>query len=126
MTGRKLSLRKRLWKRGRNTCRYCGRILGKGELTADHTKPKVNGGTNNLGNIVPACRSCNQKKGAMSVAKFLQHRIFTDPESGLNKCRRGQPHQFDLTYALAPLPPGTGMHYAPRAKASPLSPEPLK
>lgn len=40
-------------------CVYCG-----GEATTiDHITPRSKGGTNNLANLVPACKDCNEEKG---------------------------------------------------------------
>lgn len=49
-------------------CAYCG---GQGPLVRDHAIPLVLGGTNDISNIVPACRSCNERKGRMLREEFL-------------------------------------------------------
>jgi phage terminase large subunit-like protein len=41
-------------------CTYCGRLAD----TADHILPHVLGGSNELSNLTPACRSCNSSRGA--------------------------------------------------------------
>ncbi len=43
-------------------CLYCGRT--DRPLTRDHVVSLKRGGPNDIGNIVPACRSCNSRKGA--------------------------------------------------------------
>ena len=48
-------------------CAYCG---GAGPLEADHRIPLSRGGANNIDNILPACRSCNGKKHAMTEDEF--------------------------------------------------------
>lgn len=45
-------------------CYYCGQ---SGPLTIDHRVPLVSGGKHTKANVVPACRSCNAKKGAREV-----------------------------------------------------------
>lgn len=40
-------------------CTYCGRT---GRMTRDHVIPVSRGGTNDIGNIVPACLPCNSGK----------------------------------------------------------------
>ncbi|MBN1228011.1 MAG: HNH endonuclease [Deltaproteobacteria bacterium] len=52
------------WKRkiSDGRCYYCGRIFDKAELTMDHIVPLVRGGKSTKGNIVPACKECNNKK----------------------------------------------------------------
>lgn len=42
-------------------CAYCHE---QKPLTVDHVKALSRGGSNDIGNIVPACRSCNSRKGA--------------------------------------------------------------
>jgi 5-methylcytosine-specific restriction endonuclease McrA len=48
-------------------CAYCG---AQGPLQADHRIPLSRGGTHHIENILPACRSCNLRKGATSEADF--------------------------------------------------------
>ena len=52
------------WKRRRavGRCHYCGRQVGARALTMDHLIPLVRGGRSNKGNLVPACKDCNNKK----------------------------------------------------------------
>lgn len=52
-------------------CAYCGK-RAKGHLTQDHITPLSRGGSHTLSNIVPACRSCNSKKGTGAVLKPVQ------------------------------------------------------
>jgi len=44
------------------TCYYCGRRVDPGELTMDHIVPLIRGGKSTKGNLVPACKDCNNKK----------------------------------------------------------------
>ena len=46
----------------RGICNYCEKKYPVNELTMDHVVPLARGGRSNKGNIVPACRNCNQKK----------------------------------------------------------------
>ena len=41
-----------------------------GPLQVDHRVPLSRGGTNSIDNILPACRSCNGRKHAMTEAEF--------------------------------------------------------
>lgn len=52
------------WKRRRSSgvCHYCGENVGAKALTMDHLIPLVRGGRSNKGNLVPACKECNNKK----------------------------------------------------------------
>lgn len=56
----------------RQRCYYCGwkqaRIVRPGEgLTIDHVVPRSAGGSDDLDNLVPACRTCNSIKGKRSI-----------------------------------------------------------
>ncbi|MFC1863975.1 HNH endonuclease [Thermodesulfobacteriota bacterium] len=58
-------LRKSAWwmrKTREGKCYYCNREVGKPELTMDHIVPLSRGGKSKKGNIVPACKECNNKK----------------------------------------------------------------
>jgi 5-methylcytosine-specific restriction endonuclease McrA len=48
-------------------CAYCGK---RTKLTMDHIVPLVNGGFHGSPNIVPACRSCNSRKGVRPPPPF--------------------------------------------------------
>ena len=52
------------WKRrcAKGSCHYCGQSVPPGELTMDHIVPIARGGKSTKGNIVPACKECNNKK----------------------------------------------------------------
>jgi 5-methylcytosine-specific restriction endonuclease McrA len=43
-------------------CHWCGGSFPPGELTMDHIVPLVRGGTSSRGNVVPACKECNNRK----------------------------------------------------------------
>lgn len=81
------------WKTGerRRYCAYCGKQMklrcAKGQPTPpnkstwDHVIPKKHNGH---GVTIPACFSCNQAKGAVSLQEFL----LSDYFSGLSKNKR--------------------------------------
>jgi 5-methylcytosine-specific restriction protein A len=52
------------WKRkcAEGVCYFCGRKVLPKELTMDHMVPVIRGGKSSKGNIVPACKECNNKK----------------------------------------------------------------
>ena len=52
------------WKRKRaaGVCHYCGGRFPPAELTMDHLVPLVRGGRSTKGNLVPACKPCNDAK----------------------------------------------------------------
>lgn len=48
-------------------CAYCGK---KRPLTRDHQIPLSRGGTDDIWNIAPACKSCNSSKNAQTPDEF--------------------------------------------------------
>ncbi len=56
--------RSQWWKRKRSEgiCYFCKRKVLPKELTIDHIVPVIRGGKSTKGNIVPACKDCNNKK----------------------------------------------------------------
>ena len=46
----------------KGVCYYCHREVGSKNLTMDHVVPLSRGGKSKKGNIVPACKICNNKK----------------------------------------------------------------
>jgi len=52
------------WKRrlAKGTCHYCRQAVSPGDLTMDHIVPIARGGKSTRGNVVPACKSCNNEK----------------------------------------------------------------
>jgi 5-methylcytosine-specific restriction endonuclease McrA len=46
----------------KGTCHYCGARVGSNHLTMDHVVPLSRGGKSSKGNLVPACKACNNKK----------------------------------------------------------------
>lgn len=52
------------WKRkcARGICFYCQRHIPARELTMDHIVPIARGGRSTKGNLVPACKDCNNQK----------------------------------------------------------------
>ncbi len=52
------------WKRclAKGICHYCKSPTSPKELTMDHIVPVSRGGKSTKGNVVPACKECNNKK----------------------------------------------------------------
>ena len=63
--GKRHKQRKRLkvWCNSGGVCAYCGVPLSVDEMTLDHVLPKAKGGDSGVGNLVAACRTCNEIKG---------------------------------------------------------------
>lgn len=51
-------------------CAYCG---ASARLTVDHRVPLMRGGPNTIANILPACKSCNSRKGRRTEAEYLAY-----------------------------------------------------
>ena len=59
------ALRKTSWWRKKcasGRCYYCGKRTGPAKLTMDHLVPLSRGGKSSRGNLVPACKECNNSK----------------------------------------------------------------
>ncbi|QFY88489.1 HNH endonuclease [Magnetovirga frankeli] len=59
-----------LFRRDRHLCLYCGGRFAASALTRDHVLPKSRGGSDSWANVVSACRSCNQRKGARTPREW--------------------------------------------------------
>lgn len=51
-------------------CVYCHKLLEGSDATADHIIPKNAGGTDDLDNLVAACRRCNGIKRDQLLARM--------------------------------------------------------
>ncbi|MCK4390773.1 MAG: HNH endonuclease [Desulfobacterales bacterium] len=63
------------WKRklARGRCHYCGRSFPPKDLTMDHIVPLARGGKSSKGNVVPACKECNNKKKYMLPVEWEEY-----------------------------------------------------
>lgn len=52
------------WQRqlARGRCHYCNGSFRADELSMDHVVPLIRGGRSTRGNVVPACKECNNRK----------------------------------------------------------------
>lgn len=73
-------LRADVWDKSRGFCWYCGGELHPfRNFHVDHMKPVIDGGGNDLDNLVPCCTSCNSRKGsrpAEYLRKFIGSGVF--------------------------------------------------
>ena len=68
------ALRKTAWWQRRvqkGVCAYCGAQVPPRELTMDHVVPVARGGRSTKGNVVAACKACNNRKKLLTPAEQL-------------------------------------------------------
>ncbi len=63
------------WKRklAKGICHYCGRSFPPHELTMDHIVPVARGGRSTRGNLVTACKACNNAKKQLLPMEWDQY-----------------------------------------------------
>ncbi len=72
---RKLNKSERLqiYNKCNHRCAYCGCGIEYKDMQVDHVKPLRIGGTDELSNMLPACRSCNHYKATLDVEGFRKY-----------------------------------------------------
>ncbi len=68
-----------VFKRDGFACVYCGSTPNDGPLHVDHVQPRDSGGTNDPGNLVTSCATCNLGKSSVPLTERRLPRI--DPEA---------------------------------------------
>lgn len=63
--------RKTLHKMQKGACRYCRTKLSWEGGTVDHRIPRSKGGSDQIENLVFACRPCNLEKRSMTEEEYL-------------------------------------------------------
>ena len=53
-------------------CAYCGTLLQYKDMQVDHLHPVQKGGSNELSNLMPSCRSCNHYKESFTLEQFRE------------------------------------------------------
>lgn len=56
-------------------CAYCGKEIAYRNMQVDHIHPQYKGGSDDINNLLPACRACNFRKGTLSVEQFRREII---------------------------------------------------
>ena len=92
------ALRKRFNEFG-NCCAYCDQV---GDMQIEHVEPISKGGLHDIGNIVPACPSCNYSKRTSEMESWYRRQPFFS-KLRLQAIRRvtRQPEGAQLALALA-------------------------
>ena len=62
-------IRFEVFKRDCFTCQYCGRMAPDVVLEVDHINPIVNGGDNDILNLITSCFDCNRGKGKRKLSE---------------------------------------------------------
>ena len=63
----------------KGVCYYCGGSFAKKDLTMDHVVPLARGGKSTKGNVVTACKPCNNDKKYYTAAELiLKNRMDAD------------------------------------------------
>lgn len=76
-----LTLRMTVLERDGFTCRFCGRRAPETQLEIDHVRPRAQGGSDDIDNLVACCMDCNRGKG---------NRHIEPPKKGENLTLTGQ------------------------------------
>ncbi len=69
-------LRRTQWWKNRvakGICHFCGGEFPPAELTMDHLVPIVRGGKSTRGNVVAACKECNNRKRHMLPMEWEEY-----------------------------------------------------
>ena len=69
-------LRRTQWwknRRASGVCHYCGDRFPPRELTMDHVVPLSRGGRTTRSNVVPCCKSCNDRKKYLLPLEWEAH-----------------------------------------------------
>jgi len=68
-------LRGTVYHRTEGHCYYCGELLEPfGTWQIDHAIPQKQGGTHEIDNLIPSCRTCNLQKKGRTVEEFRQYK----------------------------------------------------
>lgn len=78
-------IRQQVYDKCQGHCAYCGKEIAYKDMQVDHVIPMLRGfpdwqikqggwqrGTDTIDNMLPACRSCNFRKGTFDVEDFRQ------------------------------------------------------
>lgn len=67
--------RSQWWKNrlGKGNCHWCGGKFAPDELSMDHIVPVIRGGKSTRGNVVAACKECNNRKKHMLPIEWEEY-----------------------------------------------------
>jgi 5-methylcytosine-specific restriction endonuclease McrA len=67
---------RKLFKRDRHTCCYCGGVFRDSELTREHIVPTSRQGEDKWSNVASACSSCNGLKGNRLLSEIKMELLY--------------------------------------------------
>jgi hypothetical protein len=62
--------RNKVYEKYNGQCAYCGTFMYYSDMQVDHIIPIRSGGTNDIDNLNPSCRYCNNYKRTMDIETF--------------------------------------------------------
>ena len=65
--------RQKIYDKCHGHCAYCGCKMEYKDMQVDHIIPLHRGGTDTMGNMLPACRSCNHYKATLTAGEFREY-----------------------------------------------------
>ena len=65
--------REKVYQKCHGHCAYCGCVLDYKDMQVDHVKPFSIGGSDDITNMLPACRSCNHYKANLDLEQFRRY-----------------------------------------------------
>lgn len=54
----------------KTACYYCQKPITREQVTMDHVVPISRGGRSTAGNLVPACKDCNERKRSLTPIEW--------------------------------------------------------
>ena len=65
--------REKVYQKCLGHCAYCGCALDYKDMQIDHVKPLRVGGSDEISNMLPTCRSCNHYKATFDLEQFREY-----------------------------------------------------
>ena len=93
--------RKKVWAKYDGRCAYCGCQLAFEEMQVDHIVSLKKGGTSDIENLNPSCRSCNHYKSTLTLEQF-RNMVLGIPD---RLARQSVPYQVGLRFNIFTVNP---------------------
>lgn len=65
--------RQKIYDKCKGHCAYCGCELEYRDMQVDHVIPLRRGGSDDVDNMLPACRSCNHYKATLTADEYKEY-----------------------------------------------------